>query len=257
MQHTISILGCGWLGTPLAQHLLEKEYSIKGSTTSKDKLAALSEMGIESFLLKIGASEGSWSGFLDTDILVINVPSKSIQNFGQLLEKIRSSRVSRIIFVSSTSVYTATEGIVTESDETGGPLWEIEKLFALAPDLQVTILRMGGLIDDRRHPGHFFSGGRSIRSAQQPVNLVHLRDAVGCIDAVITKAAWGKVYNVCAGSHPDKAAYYSRAARAVGNPVPPIERTDVQGKVVSSALIRAELGYEYAIDDLMNWTGLL
>lgn len=30
---TVSILGCGWLGLPLAEQLLAEGYSVKGSTT--------------------------------------------------------------------------------------------------------------------------------------------------------------------------------------------------------------------------------
>jgi len=33
----ISILGCGWLGLPLAKAILENEFSVKGSTTSREK----------------------------------------------------------------------------------------------------------------------------------------------------------------------------------------------------------------------------
>ena len=42
----ISILGCGWLGFPLAKSLVEKGFSVKGSTTSENKLSILSTAGI-------------------------------------------------------------------------------------------------------------------------------------------------------------------------------------------------------------------
>ncbi|WP_321539617.1 NAD(P)-binding domain-containing protein [Flavobacterium piscinae] len=45
----ISILGCGWLGMPLAKHLLQKGYSIKGSTTTETKLELLQNEGITPF----------------------------------------------------------------------------------------------------------------------------------------------------------------------------------------------------------------
>jgi nucleoside-diphosphate-sugar epimerase len=48
----ISILGCGWLGFPLAKNLIEKGHSVKGSTTSESKISLLSESSIEPFLLK-------------------------------------------------------------------------------------------------------------------------------------------------------------------------------------------------------------
>ena len=41
----ISILGCGWLGLPLAKALIENGFSVKGSTTSTDKLTALENAG--------------------------------------------------------------------------------------------------------------------------------------------------------------------------------------------------------------------
>ena len=37
----ISILGCGWLGLPLAKELLDRSFEVKGSTTSSNKLDQL------------------------------------------------------------------------------------------------------------------------------------------------------------------------------------------------------------------------
>ena len=34
----VSILGCGWLGLPLAKSLIEKGFSVNGSTTSVEKI---------------------------------------------------------------------------------------------------------------------------------------------------------------------------------------------------------------------------
>lgn len=53
----ISILGCGWLGFPLAKSLLEKGFSINGSTTSVEKIAVLEKAGIHPFLVSLSAVE--------------------------------------------------------------------------------------------------------------------------------------------------------------------------------------------------------
>jgi len=42
----IAVLGCGWLGFPLAISLIEKGYLVKGSTTSESKLSDLKSKGI-------------------------------------------------------------------------------------------------------------------------------------------------------------------------------------------------------------------
>ena len=45
----ISILGCGWLGLPLAKALLENSFLVNGSTTSIEKLSVLENSGIQGF----------------------------------------------------------------------------------------------------------------------------------------------------------------------------------------------------------------
>ena len=49
----ISILGCGWLGLPLAKSLLQNGFSIKGSTTSLEKISLLESEGIATFLVRL------------------------------------------------------------------------------------------------------------------------------------------------------------------------------------------------------------
>ena len=47
----ISILGCGWLGYPLARSLILKKALVKGSTTTQSKLSLYQSTGIEGYLL--------------------------------------------------------------------------------------------------------------------------------------------------------------------------------------------------------------
>ena len=53
MKKQISVIGCGWLGLPLAKFLISEDYKIKGSTTSKDKLKILEQAQINSFLIRL------------------------------------------------------------------------------------------------------------------------------------------------------------------------------------------------------------
>ena len=53
----ISILGCGWLGLPLAKALIGNGFSVKGFTTSVDKITLLENAGITTFLIDIGENE--------------------------------------------------------------------------------------------------------------------------------------------------------------------------------------------------------
>ena len=44
---TITILGCGWLGLPLAQALTKEGFAVKGSTTKEDNLEEVEAGGLE------------------------------------------------------------------------------------------------------------------------------------------------------------------------------------------------------------------
>ena len=59
----ISILGCGWLGLPLAKSLLEKGFSVKGSTTTSEKIIVLENHGIAAYQIEL--SEQNIKGEID------------------------------------------------------------------------------------------------------------------------------------------------------------------------------------------------
>ena len=42
-QNKIGIIGCGWLGLPLAKEFVSNNYKVKGSTTTKEKLEILKQ----------------------------------------------------------------------------------------------------------------------------------------------------------------------------------------------------------------------
>ena len=73
----VSILGCGWLGFPLAKKLIEIGFEVKGSTTSESKLDILQSNNIEPFLLELSETKISEciSDFLyNSDIFIIDIP---------------------------------------------------------------------------------------------------------------------------------------------------------------------------------------
>ena len=65
MTKNIGILGCGWLGLPLAKKLIEKGYSVNGTTTSSNKLKVLQNAGINPFTVRLSETgiEGDIEGF--------------------------------------------------------------------------------------------------------------------------------------------------------------------------------------------------
>jgi len=175
----ISILGCGWLGLPLAKALTENGFSVKGSTTSTEKIARLEQAGITPFLIEIGENgiNGNVDQFLDqSQVLIINIPPKlrgnSTENFISKIETflpfIEKSGIKKVLFVSSTSVYSDEDKVVTEEtipnpdSESGKQLLDCEKLLHENSHFETTILRFGGLIGEDRHPIYFLAGRSNI-----------------------------------------------------------------------------------------------
>ena len=123
----ISLLGCGWLGFPLAKSLLGKGFIVKGSTTSIEKISVLKAAGISPFLISLGGNEmaSEMDSFLqNSEILIIAIPpklrSEASENFvskiQSLLPFIENSSVKKVLFVSSTSVYADDNSTITEGD---------------------------------------------------------------------------------------------------------------------------------------------
>ena len=145
MSKTIGVLGCGWLGTPLAETLLASGNRVRGSTTRKEKINSLSGKGIDAFLLRLGDHEieGNPEEFLEgLDCLVVNIPpgirrdpKADFMSRNRLVETyLQKAAIPHLVFVSSTSVYGASQGSVTEADhplpdsQTGEQLLQAENI---------------------------------------------------------------------------------------------------------------------------------
>ncbi|MCC5814016.1 MAG: hypothetical protein JJT78_04610 [Leptospira sp.] len=256
---TISILGTGWLGLPLVEHFVEKGFSVKGSTTSSNRLQELSSVPCEAFVIQIDNLQPNISDFLNTDILIVNIPSKNIDAFANLIQEIAKSKVEKIIFVSSTSVYEDNNRVVRESDggeSTASPLYTIENLFWNCENKKTTIVRFGGLIGYSRNPGKFFSSGRTVPNPDAGVNLIHRDDCIGILSRIIEQEAWGEVFNCCADTHPTKREFYSQAARNIGAPAPHFgdsgSTASLSYKIISNEKVKQYLNYEFIHPDLMR-----
>lgn len=259
----ISILGCGWLGIPLAKHLLQNGYSIKGSTTTEAKLEILKNVGISPFLISLQANNISVEipDFLEnSEILIINIPPglrgssgesfvSKMENFIPFVEK---SSVKKVIFVSSTSVYADENHVVTEETipnpetESGKQLLEVENFLLQNPNFQTIILRFGGLIGKDRHPIKFLAGKNNIENPEAPINLIHQQDCIEIIQKIIEKEVWNTVLNAVAPFHPTRKKYYTEKALEM-NLVPPQfnENQASVGKTILSDKLIAFLNYKF------------
>lgn len=264
----ISILGCGWLGFPLAKALLKKNFLVKGSTTSTEKLLTLENVGISPFLIELveDVIHGNVSEFLsESQILIIDIPPKlrgnSTENFVEkiknLIPFIEKSGIKKVIFVSSTSVYSDENILVTEETianpdtESGKQLEGSEQLLQNNSHFETTVLRFGGLIGEDRNPIRFLAGRSNIENPNAPINLIHQEDCTGIILKIIESNCWGETFNAVAPFHQSREDYYTQKAKEY-NLEPPIFVTSKPsvGKTILSDKLEKVLNYRFIKDTL-------
>lgn len=250
----ISILGCGWLGKPLAFSFLETGFSVKGSTTSDHKIEILEALGIETHLVNISENE-ELDLFLDSDILVVAITSKDIDGFENLIAQIQQSSIQKVIFISSTSVYPRSNKVMTEEDEVvqNHPLAQIENLFLDNTFFETTIIRFAGLFGGERHPTNWFKNGKVIPQPDGFVNMIHREDCINIIHEIIHQNCWNEIFNACSNHHPTRRDFYINARQNKGLELPIFKNEDVyQWKIISSKKVQKVLEYTFVYDDLLE-----
>lgn len=259
----ISILGCGWLGLPLAKSLIAKGFSVKGSTTSLEKIKILKDAGIEPFQVEV--SENGISGYLyslleKSEILIIDIPPKlrgdSGENFVKKMENlipfIKEAKIKNIIFISSTSVFPDDNSVITETTkpnpgtQSGKQLLEAETLLRSNENFKTTVIRFGGLIGADRHPVYHLAGKQNLGNPEAAVNLIHQDDCIGIIEKIIELDCWNQTFNAVAPFHPTRKEYYTQKAAGLGLPLPEFSQDAASvGKIIQANLVASELHYEF------------
>lgn len=270
----IAILGCGWLGLPLAKSLLSKGYKVKGSTTSESKLDLLKNAGISPFQIQLEENQiiGTIEDFLkETDVLVIDIPpglrretSASnemifVSKIKNLIPYIEKSEIQKVVFVSSTSVYGDGFPIVEIREETkpnpdtesGKQLAITETLLQSNSHFKTTVIRFGGLLGYDRHPIKFLAGRTNVENPDAPVNMIQREDCIGIIEKALDFARddnweWNQTFNAVAPQHPTRKVYYHKKAEIFNLPLPTFAKnSESKGKIISSVKVETILGYSF------------
>ncbi len=233
---SVSILGCGWLGLPLAKHLLHLHYPVLGSTTSAEKIAVLQGCGIRPFLLEATPrlKGEKISPFFNSSLLFLNIPferhledpSFYKKQILSVVEHIHQGRVEFVIFAGSTAVYPqtlkeATEDVVFRPNSARAQvLLEVEQLLLNDPKFKTTVVRFGGLYGPGRPLGRFLAGKKGLSGGEQPVNLIHQQDCVRVVSEIIGHDVRGEIFNAVSDAHPTRKALYTAAAKRAGLEAP-------------------------------------
>lgn len=269
---SISILGCGWLGVPLAKQLIRKGFSVKGSVTSEDNFGLLLKAGIEPFRIIVSDTGVIMDDpdFFRADVLVISIPPKRISDIElvfpsqirRLIPFIQKAGIQKVIFISSTSVYPDQNQVAREEDAlvpdkpSGRALLDAEALLSEQPEFKTTVIRFGGLIGVDRNPARFLLKA-SEPIADAPVNLIHQDDCIEIISLIIDRQVWGETFNAVSPEHPRKKDFYRKAALQSGYSAVMISEQNAPYKIVDSSKLIRSINYEFIYPSPMDYLDAL
>jgi nucleoside-diphosphate-sugar epimerase len=267
--NSISVLGCGWLGLPLAEQLIGQNFLVKGSVTRPEKLPLLHQKKIIPYCIQL--TDASIAGdqqeeFFNSDLLIVNFPpgrkpdviNHHTAQIRQLIKAVNQSSIRQVIFISSSAVYPDLNREVFETEknqpskDSGKALLEGEQMLRSQEKFSTTIIRFGGLIGPERHPGKFLAGKKNVANGGAPVNIIHRDDCIALIAELIQQQAWGEIFNACANIHPSRKEFYTIAAEQLGLEIPSFSGDAVEFKIINSDKIKKRLGYSFKYPDPLN-----
>ncbi len=259
--NSISILGCGWLGFPLAKKLIEQNHEVKGSTTRKEKLHILQAAGINALVMNLDdLPNKEYQQFFDSKILFLNVPpgrrnpnveTVFPERIAAVIQMLKTSSIEEVILASSTGVYGNLNKMISEEDmpapstASGKAMLKVERMLQETKCCRTTILRFAGLVGGDRKAGRFFAGRKDIPGGKVPVNMVHQVDCIEVITQLIAQKKFGEIYNICADEHPVKAVFYRKQAEKYGFEIPTFKDELLDYKTISNHKIKTALQFQF------------
>jgi len=246
----IAVIGCGWLGFPMARELANNSFEILGSSRDERRFSELKNANIEPFIYDGVNNSELPQNVKQADWVIICFPPKGAKDYADQIKALIDQLDTgvKIIFTSSTGVYPNAALTLNEEAEIipDHIVYLAEEAIRNSGNPYI-ILRLAGLIGPNRHPVRFLSG-REIENGEHPVNLVQLTDIIEAVKTIISANKTNVTYNISAPEHPTKKAYYTQMAYEMAL-APPVyfAKTDSNGKVVDGSKITKELNFNYKV----------
>jgi nucleoside-diphosphate-sugar epimerase len=230
------VIGCGYIGLPLALRLKEAGHEITAWVLSAASAESLSSHQFHRVIAGSVADPGLWETERENYDLVIHCASsgrggesayEQVFLKGMLMINAHQSQ-ARKIFVSSTSVYRQTEGeVVTEESlaepdtATGRILFVAEKVALRAG---ATVVRSSGIYGPNR--GVLFEKFRRGEAVIEGdglrwLNQIHQRDLINALIYLIEAGAPGEIYNASDDTPVTQHDYYAWCSQFLHKPMPP------------------------------------
>ena len=226
MQKNIwSLVGCGWLGTPLLQNLIKTYPDVYFivSTRTNDQCQNLLQqhqnikwVNLDLNDLSKQNNQAALTELKKSSVMIYLLPPQPLEQLKEFASHF--SPELKFVFTSSTSVYGKNLGVVQENNfvlnekNTNSPLLVSSEEFIKSYFTAPTLLRLGGLYGSKRHPVFFLQGKKDCRGGQEFIHLCSQLDGVTAISKVLDKQIWGETIHIVSDLRIKKSLYYQKMA---------------------------------------------
>lgn len=244
----IGIIGCGWLGSHIADKL-SGQYEIFATTTSESKIKDLSAKGYHITQVSFPDDDISdrmheWEIAPQLDAVIITVPFSGVRGAEIPLHERAKNLLAflgdykgKLYMMSSTGVYSDVEKEFTEDDRSADDVPSENSIKNRFPE--VNILRLAGLMGDQRLLKNY-----NISNLDLLVNHIHYADICSVVEKMLENGSHSKVYNVVAPVHPNKEEIINAQKG-----LPYSGERATQGRIISPEKLISDLNFEFQYPD--------
>ncbi|MFM2656973.1 NAD(P)H-binding protein [Vibrio owensii] len=268
------IVGAGWLGTPLAQTLIDQGHQVTVTRRSQTRLDEFPLTSVRPALLDLNEphSQQQLIKLIEQhriERIVGAFPpgfrkgngQEYAQQWQRLVSAAKQSSVNKLLMVSSTTVYPNLAVDMKEEDATLALAQTSEHFsdnarimlqaeqYVIDSGIDYAIVRCSGLIGSDRHPSRFAMRLKQV-SRKAPANMVHQNDAVAATAFALNQID-NEVVNATTPNTVSKAEFYQAAITQsdLDIALPPVTET-ADKRILADKLVA--LGYQFQFNSTLD-----
>ena len=215
----VAIIGCGYVGTAVADYWQQQGHFVTATTTRRERLGVLQEIASRTTVMKGNDLNAVQSVIQNQDTVVVSVAPtgdrlvdatvyedtylSTAKNLAQALRQ--NPSVKQLIYLSSYSVYGNRDGEWVDENSPVAPigprgevLHEAEQILLQAESQRVCVLRLGGIYGPGRELIRSFGAlaGQTLPGrGDRFINWIHLDDIIWAIEFARLNRLQG-IYNL-------------------------------------------------------------
>ena len=264
-----AVVGCGYVGLPLAEGLVRAGVAVTGTTTRPEKAGAIEEIGAQARVLRVDQATALRESLAGADTVFVTLAAGRggdyrqvyVQGLQAVVAALDPQAAEQVVYTSATSVYGQDDGSWVDGDSPAAPTTDRGRLLLQAEQallggvpegVAACVVRLAGIWGPGRDPADWMARRGPVIPGDGTgyLNLIHRDDAVTALLAAGRRRVAG-VLTLADDAPARRRDLYPALAARLGLDPPrfadsPADPDAATGKRVSNVQALAALGITLA-----------